>query len=633
MQTIYLKNLVTVLALLLFCYISFGQNDCPNVGFETGTFANWVGHTGYEWNIDTGGVFGIVNGRHTIMTDTVGTDPATCDNVKLVAPGSSYSVRLGNGLAGCKAEKISYSMTVTLDNYLFSYQYAVVLEDPGHPPYAQPKFEVAVLDTNDIIIDSLCGYYKVTSSNNLLDFEDCNIPAPPWNMYNVHYRDWSMVGMDLSSYIGQEVTIRFTTKDCGFCGHAGYAYIDASCGAIEISVNYCEGDDQVTLTAPDGFTYNWFPSGDTTQSIVVVNPDTSVEYGCILSSVMGCPIVLNANMVPTYFLPDFDVTSCGIASFTDMSSGVNGVISNWEWDFGDPPSGQSNSSGLQDPDHTYSASGSYMVTLIVGNNYGCMDTLTRLVDIYLVPDADFNARDVCLGEPLNVNNTSTPPLNDVINSYYWDFGDNLQSQIPNPTHFYGTSGDYEITMVCATPAGCWDTISKFISVFPAANVDAGKGATILIGEEVGLNATGDGSFSWSPTGFLSCVDCADPIANPWVTTTFFTYLVDSNGCTAMDSVTVEVICKYPELVMPNVFTPNADGMNDKLVIENLEFTSENKLSVFNRWGEKVLVQDNYTNDWKGDKLTEGVYYYVIDYRKACPDAEVQTLTGHLTVLK
>lgn len=61
--------------------------------------------------------------------------------------------------------------------------------------------------------------------------------------------------------------------------------------------------------------------------------------------------------------------------------------------------------------------------------------------------------------------------------------------------------------------------------------------------------------------------------------------------------------------MPNVFTPNDDGINDNFEIEGLEQFDRVELLIFNRWGNEVYRSTNYQNNWNGQNLLEGVYYY------------------------
>ena len=102
----------------------------------------------------------------------------------------------------------------------------------------------------------------------------------------------------------------------------------------------------------------------------------------------------------------------------------------------------------------------------------------------------------------------------------------------------------------------------------------------------------------------------------------FLTVYNPQGCDTTYSYNMEI--KPVHLFIPNVFTPNDDGANDlfKIAIvedgENKnteimlnEYYRSTKLVVFNRWGKVVYESDDYQNDWDGDKLSDGVYYYVL----------------------
>ncbi|MRG48903.1 DUF11 domain-containing protein [Chitinophaga sp. SYP-B3965] len=65
------------------------------------------------------------------------------------------------------------------------------------------------------------------------------------------------------------------------------------------------------------------------------------------------------------------------------------------------------------------------------------------------------------------------------------------------------------------------------------------------------------------------------------------------------------------LKIPNVITPNGDGYNDRFVIKGLELYPQNQLTIINRWGNHVYEKRNYANDWTGNGLAEGTYFYII----------------------
>ncbi|MFD2144994.1 gliding motility-associated C-terminal domain-containing protein [Mucilaginibacter antarcticus] len=87
---------------------------------------------------------------------------------------------------------------------------------------------------------------------------------------------------------------------------------------------------------------------------------------------------------------------------------------------------------------------------------------------------------------------------------------------------------------------------------------------------------------------------------------------------------------YP-LVISNVFTPNGDGVNDTFVIPGLETYTDTELTIINRWGNTIYQKTNYKNDWDGQGMIEGTYFYVL---RAKNKAGVwDSYKGYLTLLR
>ncbi|MFH0945878.1 MAG: PKD domain-containing protein, partial [Planctomycetota bacterium] len=187
--------------------------------------------------------------------------------------------------------------------------------------------------------------------------------------------------------------------------------------------------------------------------------------------------------------PTSGVVPLGV-SFTDLSSG--GPVTSWSWDFGD-----TTSSTLQNPNHTYTSAGTYTVSL-TATGPGGVDTETKVGYITVdeqPPVADFSGTPTSGTAPLLVTFTDLTSGGPVT-GWSWDFGDTGTSTLQHPTHTYTTSGTYTVSLTVTGPGGN-DTITKtdYITV-TAPWQDLGNGLAGTHGLPV---LTGEGSLAQGST--------------------------------------------------------------------------------------------------------------------------------------
>lgn len=161
-------------------------------------------------------------------------------------------------------------------------------------------------------------------------------------------------------------------------------------------------------------------------------------------------------------------------------------------------------------------------------------------------------------------------------------------------------------------AGCDSVVTTSLIVNPSSSIIASNDTTIEACGSVQLNANGGVSYLWSPSTGLSCTSCPNPIASPIITTS---YVVSSttNACSNSDTVIVAVEGSSP-LIIPNVFTPNQDGINDGFNFSGGCLNAVNK-KIFNRWGQLLFESNQIAEEWNGrtkagEKAPEGTYFYI-----------------------
>lgn len=188
------------------------------------------------------------------------------------------------------------------------------------------------------------------------------------------------------------------------------------------------------------------------------------------------------------------------------------------------------------------------------------------------------------------------------------------------------AGTYIITVQDARGCVAFDTAT--IVQPEQLIVQAGADVTINLGFDTQLEAiiinppNRPADFLWSPDASLSpSADIYNPTAMPLATTTYTVTATDETGCTATDALTVTVI-KYRPIYIPNVFSPNADGINDFFTAYGNVAASEIALfRVFDRWGSLIFETQNialgieqlgWDGRYRGKELLPDVFAFYME---------------------
>lgn len=284
----------------------------------------------------------------------------------------------------------------------------------------------------------------------------------------------------------------------------------------------------------------------------------------------------------------------------------------------------------------FEPSGDLILVAMAEDNSGCMEFDTITVTESFAEGDIMGTPEVCLGAEIVLTYMPNAMSDYVIS---WSPDENTDSIgttiVVSPTE----TTDYTVTYVNGD--GCADTVSYLVTVggFPEAPLASTSKDEICQLESVELdvsNSSGD-NYIWSPGGSLDDNMIVDPIATPDSTTTYTVTITDELGCTAESSVTVRVInptCTEADVFIPNMFTPNADMLNDTFKAES-NFIESMSLTVYDRWGEEMFSTNDMNEGWdgtfQGAMLAPDVYGYY--FTAVCINGIEYTKQGNVTLLK
>ncbi len=165
---------------------------------------------------------------------------------------------------------------------------------------------------------------------------------------------------------------------------------------------------------------------------------------------------------------------------------------------------------------------------------------------------------------------------------------------------------------------------------------AGVDTIIWKYDTIQLGASGGVNNNWQPPYNLTCSNCPDPFAFPEQSSIYYLTVADDKGCEDYDSLRILVRDKpFSKFFIPDVITPNGDGINDYWFIRDLERYPDNSVKIVNRWGDEVFSEKPYAQrwrgTWKGNELPGGTYYYLIFVRNS--EGQEGKFDGPLTILK
>jgi len=271
------------------------------------------------------------------------------------------------------------------------------------------------------------------------------------------------------------------------------------------------------------------------------------------------------------------------------------------------------------------------------SQYGCSDVNSANINVVqpFVMQAS-NNDSICIGKTVQLFARGA-------NSFSWYPATGLNTTA-GQTVFATPATTTTYHVVGKDAYGCFaDTSTITIKVGDATKLNIGKDTVLMSGNTYTfkpLTSRNDiVKWDWKGAAF-SCNNCSTPTAKIIYDECISCTATNTFGCVSTDTICIKTFCPTAEIFVPNAFTPDGDGINDKLVVQGKGIKQVKSFRVFNRWGELVFERTNFNvgdpaYGWdgtiRGKAATPDVYVYVCEV--ICEKGYPAVFKGNTAILK
>lgn len=401
-------------------------------------------------------------------------------------------------------------------------------------------------------------------------------------------------------------------------------------------ITICEGDSiqlqgsyyyTTTDSAPmSQIYYAWTPNAninDSTEAQPWAWPSQSGFYNLeVYYNTCSSEDSMLVTVIPTQLpnaVADTNIACEGTSVQLNASGGLGNASFTWS-----PSTGLDNPN-IPNPVATPESSTTYVLLM---EEAGCITKAEISLEIIPSPDAEYlsSAQQGCSPFPVSFVSSSDNTI-----QHIWDFGDGEISNEFMPTHTYNSPGTYTVTLTAVNSGGCEaEASTATISVMDPIQTDfsmASEGnpnaislplELLLPQGNVIFNDLSQGQpieWHWDfGDGILSTE--SHPSHNYIAPGMYYVKLRTTNafGCIS-EAIHGPIVIQVPELFIPNVFSPNGDGLNDVFLVDYKGAQPFN-LQIFDRWGVLLHQTRSKQASWQGTNLDglnvpEGVFYYTV----------------------
>ncbi|NCI47604.1 T9SS type B sorting domain-containing protein, partial [Sediminibacterium soli] len=269
--------------------------------------------------------------------------------------------------------------------------------------------------------------------------------------------------------------------------------------------------------------------------------------------------------------------------------------------------------------------------------YGCSDVASTSVRVIKPLSLSGQLQDtICFGNNVQIRVQGAA-------SYLWRNDPGLNNySIANPVASPKETTTYQV--VGKDAYNCFaDTTDVRITVGKPTEIKLNKDTAILAGTGIQLRAISSlpniRTWRWEGADF-SCLNCPAPMAKVVMDQTIRVTGTNIYGCTSSDTMRIKTFCPTTEIFIPNAFSPDGDGINDKLVVQGKGVKVIKSFRIYNRWGEMVFEKLNFypgdaNSGWdgtvRGKAATPDVFVYVCEV--ICERGTPGFFKGNVAVLR
>ncbi|MBL0357606.1 MAG: PKD domain-containing protein [Chitinophagaceae bacterium] len=384
-------------------------------------------------------------------------------------------------------------------------------------------------------------------------------------------------------------------------------------GCSPATISYIDSSYTTDATTINSW---WWNLGNNTTSILQ-NPTGTYAAGgnisaaLLVKNINGCYSDTTTTVItlPAKPTAKFGYTTplCegGSARFFDSSVITSGTIQGWNWLVDNAPA-----STVQNPLLSLSP-GNHTVQLIVTNEIACSSNpVVQAVVVNPRPLIDAQFTDACKDAVVNLKGID---LLGTVQSWQWNVGSNVVSNVKDTQYVFSTTGSYPIVLTAVAINGCINKDSSNIIIY-STNAAAGSDTVIAAANQpIQLNATGGISYEWKPADGLTNPAVANPVATNAEDRLYSVKAYTPVGCETYDTVLIRVF-DGPQIYVPTAFAPASTAGNSILKPWAVGISRFKYFTVYNRYGQALFTTSDPLRGWdgnyKGKPQDTGVYVWI-----------------------